>query len=87
MHTADFFVIYKDFAVWIECKTEGGLQKLSLKSSNRFQIDETESGYVLQERNMQNNLVLGTDSIQVRNLVSCSKVIWSIWMIIIEIAI
>ncbi len=36
MHTPDFFVLAKDGASWIECKTEKELEKLEKKNSNRF---------------------------------------------------
>ena len=42
MHTADFFVIYKDGAGWVECKTEMDLVKLSAKNSYRYCLDEND---------------------------------------------
>jgi putative transposase len=39
-HTPDFFVIYEDYAAWIECKTEEQLLNLSIKQPNRFQRDD-----------------------------------------------
>jgi transposase InsO family protein len=40
MHTPDFFVIYRDTAGWVECKTEEDLLKLAVDSPNRYQLDE-----------------------------------------------
>jgi hypothetical protein len=40
MHTPDFFVIYRDSAGWVECKTEEDLLKLAVDSPNRYQLDE-----------------------------------------------
>jgi hypothetical protein len=39
-HTPDFFVIHKDYAGWVECKTEEQLINLSIKQPNRFQRDD-----------------------------------------------
>lgn len=39
-HTPDFFVVYRDSAGWVECKTEEELLKLAVKSPNRYQLDE-----------------------------------------------
>jgi putative transposase len=36
MHTPDYFVIHKDSAGWQECKHERELEKLALKSPNRY---------------------------------------------------
>ncbi len=36
VHTPDFFVLDKDGASWIECKTEEKLEKLEEKNPNRF---------------------------------------------------
>ncbi|PSB31016.1 TnsA endonuclease N-terminal domain-containing protein [Stenomitos frigidus] len=35
-YTPDFFVIEKETAGWVECKTEDGLQKLQEKNPNRY---------------------------------------------------
>lgn len=40
MHTPDFFVIYRNSAGWVECKTEEELLKLAVSSPNRYQVDE-----------------------------------------------
>lgn len=37
-HTPDFFVIYEDYASWVECKTENQLLKLAVNEPNRFQL-------------------------------------------------
>lgn len=39
MHTPDFFVLEKDRAGWIECKTEEQLKKLEQKNHNRIYRD------------------------------------------------
>ena len=39
MHTPDFFVIEKESAGWIECKTEEQLKKLEQKNPNRYHRD------------------------------------------------
>jgi putative transposase len=36
MHTPDYFVMHKDSAGWQECKHERELEKLALKSPNRY---------------------------------------------------
>lgn len=41
LHTPDFFVIGKDKAFFVECKTEDNLLELSIKNPNRFSLDET----------------------------------------------
>lgn len=38
-HTADFFVIEKAHAYWVECKTENSLLKLAVSQPNRFQLE------------------------------------------------
>ena len=40
MHTPDFFVLARDGASWIECKTEKELEKLEKKNPNRFCRDD-----------------------------------------------
>ena len=36
MHTPDYFVLRHDSAGWVECKTEGDLEKLAIKSPHRY---------------------------------------------------
>ena len=38
-HTADFFVLEKTKAYWVECKTENNLFKLAVSQPNRFQLE------------------------------------------------
>jgi putative transposase len=38
--TPDFFVIRSHSAGWVECKTEGELEKLAQKSPHRYQLDD-----------------------------------------------
>ena len=40
LHTPDFFVIKRDRAFWVECKTEDELLTLVVKKPNRFQLTE-----------------------------------------------
>lgn len=42
-HTPDFFVIKKNGAFFVECKTEEKLKDLSDKNPNRFKLDEGEN--------------------------------------------
>ena len=39
MHTPDYFVLRHDSAGWVECKTEGDLEKLAIKSPHRYLRD------------------------------------------------
>ena len=39
MHTPDYFVLRRDSAGWIECKTQEDLEKLAIKSPHRFLRD------------------------------------------------
>jgi putative transposase len=39
MHTPDYFVLRQDSAGWMECKTSEDLQKLALRSPNRYLRD------------------------------------------------
>lgn len=41
MHTPDFFVIYEDKAIWVECKQESELIKLAEKKPERFILDDS----------------------------------------------
>ena len=41
-HTPDFFVINRNSAGWVECKTEEELLRLAVKSHNRYQLDEND---------------------------------------------
>ena len=36
MHTPDYFVLRHDSVGWVECKTEGDLEKLAIKSPHRY---------------------------------------------------
>ena len=40
MHTPDYFVLRHDSAGWVECKTEGDLEKLAIKSPHRYVRDD-----------------------------------------------
>jgi transposase InsO family protein len=40
MHTPDYFVIRRDSAGWEECKTAEDLEKLAVKSPNRYRRDD-----------------------------------------------
>jgi transposase InsO family protein len=40
MHTPDYFVLRRDSAGWVECKTEADLEKLSIKSPHRYVRDD-----------------------------------------------
>ena len=39
MHTPDYFVLRHDSAVWVECKTPKDLEKLAIRSPNRYILD------------------------------------------------
>jgi putative transposase len=39
MHTPDYFVLRHDSAVWVECKTPEDLEKLAIRSPNRYILD------------------------------------------------
>ncbi len=39
MHTPDYFVLRQDSAEWVECKTSEDLEKLAIKSPNRYLPD------------------------------------------------
>ncbi|MGH9587998.1 MAG: TnsA endonuclease N-terminal domain-containing protein [Acidobacteriaceae bacterium] len=39
MHTPDYFVLRRDSAGWVECKTEDDLEKLAIKSPHRYLRD------------------------------------------------
>jgi len=40
MHTPDYFVLRLGSAGWVECKTEGDLEKLAVKSPHRYIRDD-----------------------------------------------
>ena len=40
MHTPDYFVLRHDSAGWVECKTEGDLEKLAVRSPHRYVRDD-----------------------------------------------
>jgi len=39
MHTPDYFVLRRDSAGWVECKTSEDLQKLAIRAPNRYLRD------------------------------------------------
>lgn len=41
MHTPDYFVLRKDSAGWVECKTVGDLQNLAIRAPNRYCRDDS----------------------------------------------
>ncbi|MGC2238001.1 MAG: DDE-type integrase/transposase/recombinase [Pyrinomonadaceae bacterium] len=43
MHTPDFLVIKKNWAGFVECKTEDGLLDLAVRQPNRYKLDENDT--------------------------------------------
>lgn len=56
LHTPDYFVLRHDSAGWEECKTADELEKLAVKSPNRYHGTATAAGAVRQESSTPSKL-------------------------------
>ena len=77
LHTADFFVLRRQSAGWVECKTEPDLLSLAARSPARFQHASNGSWHCPPGTPASSGC--GTSSARRGTSTRCTGVIWSFW--------